>query len=72
MKWIRKYLPQTGEYYTGRKNGFKCEVSKSRGEMRGMWYFTCEKDSKYISLWDNIVFETEERARKACEKWVTG
>lgn len=55
-------------WYKGKKNGFEFEYAqKDNG-----WYCVIshtKKDIRFNSLWENLIFDTEQEIQEWCEMW---
>jgi hypothetical protein len=74
LKWRRKQEQySSGATYEGKKNGYKVRIGEKRigfsAEVMGYYFVAYGDELNYNSLWNDIYYETVEKAQSAAEAW---
>ena len=62
----------SSKFYKGKYKKFECNINYSSND--DIWYYCIssndERDIRYNSLWNDIIFKTLEECVNACQKYI--
>ena len=70
MKLSQKNCFGGGWFKTGKMNNYNCEIHFDSWSEK-FHFITRGYNNTFNSIWKNMVFDTEDECRIACEEWIT-